>query len=129
VIDIRHEHDHASDVEAMIRAAGSYVRASDDLRPRVLEAARLQHRERRARRWIRQAAIIVLLLAFASIVGRRELEVEKAGPFGIVATAGFDEFFAPTASVTKRSGDGDWRMLDAFTALRRQQARVLRFAL
>jgi hypothetical protein len=129
VIDARYQHEDRSDTEALIRAAGSYVRASDDLRPRVLEAARLQHRERRARRWIRQAAVLALLAAFATVVGRRELDDEKAGPFGIVAAAGFDEFFVPTASVSKRSGDGDWRMIEAFTALRQQQARVLRFAL
>ncbi len=121
--------DAHDDVEALVRAAGGYVRASDDLRPRVLEAARLQHRERRVQRWARHLAVFVVLLGFATVVGRRELDDDHAGPIGIVAAAGFDEFFTPTANLSKRAGDGDWRMIDAFTALRRQQARVLRFAL
>ena len=48
--DIPNWHESAREVEAMLLAAGGYVRASDDLRPRVLEGARLQRRELRARR-------------------------------------------------------------------------------
>jgi hypothetical protein len=94
-----------------------------------LEAARLQCRERRARRWIRHAAVFVVLLAFFTAAGRQGLEAERSRPLGIVVAAGFDEFFSPTAVAATRSGDGDWRMLEAFTELRRQQAQVLRFAL
>lgn len=121
--------DPRDEVAALVRAASQYVRASDDLRPRVLEAARLQCRERRAQRWSRHAAVMVLLLAFFTAAGRQGLETERSRPLGIVVAAGFDEFFSPTAVAATRSGDGDWRMLEAFTELRRQQAQVLRFAL
>ena len=120
--------DNSSDVEALVRAAGGYVRASDDLRPRVLEAARLQRHERRAQSWLRRAAVIVLL---AATVGAtlRQGETQRIRPIGIVMAAGFDEFFVPTAVASAHSADGDWRMIDAFTELRRQQAQVLRLAL
>jgi hypothetical protein len=116
------------DVEAIVRAAGAYVRASDDLRPRVLEAARFETRELRAQRWLRRAAVAVLLAAMVGAMLRPE-ESRRARPIGIVVAAGFDEFFVPTAVASTGSADGDWRMLDAFTELRRQQAQVLRLAL
>jgi hypothetical protein len=121
--------DAYDDVEAMLRAASGYVRASDDLRPRVLEAVKLQSRERRARQWIRLAAMFVLPLALVAATLRSEFDEASSRPLGIVVAAGFDEFFTPTAVAANRSGDGDWRMLDAFTELRRQQAQVLRFAM
>lgn len=127
--DARDWYESDGDVEALIRAAGEYVRASDDLRPRVLEAARMQWRERRMRRWIRHAAVLVLTLAFSSAAGQQGLEGERPRPIGIVAAAGFDEWLSPTAVVSPRSGDGDWRMFEAFSELRRQQAQVLRLAL
>jgi hypothetical protein len=123
-----HEWNDTLDVEALVRAAGGYVRASDDLRPRVLEAARLQCRERRAQRWIRHVAAMIVLLGFATASGQQEWQ-DRGGPLRIVAAAGFDEFFSPTAAASKRSGDGDWRMFEAFSELRRQQAQVLRLAL
>jgi hypothetical protein len=117
-----------SDIEAMIRAAGGYVRASDDLRPRILEAARLQRHERRARRLLRRAAVIVMLAAMAG-AALENGDPPRVRPIGIVLAAGFDEFFVPTAVASANNADGDWRMIDAFTELRRQQAQVLRLAL
>ncbi|MGE3243607.1 MAG: hypothetical protein AB7G28_20910 [Pirellulales bacterium] len=117
-----------ADVEALIRSAGGYVRASDDLRPRILEAARLQRHERRAQRWLRRAAVVVLLLA--TVGGTLEQDnARSTRPIGIVMAAGFDEFFVPTAVASVGATDGDWRMIDAFTELRRQQAQVLRLSL
>jgi len=129
MIDSRDWYEAENDVEAVIRAAGEYVRASDDLRPRVLEAARLQWRERRVRRWIRHAAVLVLTVAFTTAAGQQGLDGERSHPIGIVAAAGFDEFLSPTAVAAPRSGDGDWRMFEAFSELRRQQAQVLKFSL
>jgi hypothetical protein len=121
--------DSLDEVESLLREAGDYVRASEDLRPRVLEAARVQRGERRAQRWIRHLAVVVLYLALITAIGRQEFDAERTRPMGILAAAGFHEFFSPAAIAATRCGDGDWRMLDAFTKLRRQQAEVLRFAL
>jgi hypothetical protein len=116
-------------VEAMVRAAGHYVRASDDLRPRVLEEARLHWGERRAQRCVRHVAMFVLLLAFFTAASPCGSDDQRLRPNSMLASAGFDELLMPTAAPTTRSGDGDWRMIEAFTELRRQQAQVLRFAL
>jgi len=115
------------DVEALVRAAGEYVRASDDLRPRVLEAARLQSGEQRAKRCLRHVAVFVLLLASFNVAGWHALDDQRSRPNPLLVAAGFHEVLAPTLSAPIRSGDGDWRMIDAFTELRRQQAQLLRF--
>jgi hypothetical protein len=129
VIDYCERERPGEDVAALVRAAGSYVRASDDLRPRVLEAARLHCRERRAQRWIRRAAMILVMLTWLTLIGRDGLQRERSRPLGIVVAAGFDEFFAPTAAANERNADGDWRLFEAFQKLRHQQAQVLRCAL
>jgi hypothetical protein len=113
------------DVEALVRSAGEYVRASDDLRPRVLEAARLQHGERRAKRRIRFAAAGVLILAFCQVTQWCSSLDRQSIPSGILVAAGFHELLSPTQATSVRSGDGDWRMIDAFMKLRRHQAQVL----
>jgi hypothetical protein len=115
------------DVEAMVRAAGQYVRASDDLRPRVLEAARLQYGEQRARFCIRHLAVFVLLLAFLHVAEWHGFDDRESRPNGMLVAAGFHEVLYPMPAASIRSGDGDWRMIDAFTKLRRQQAQLLRF--
>ena len=129
MIDTRDWNDPLDEIEAMVQAAGQYVGASDDLRPRVLEAARLQCGERRAQRCIGRMAIFVMLLGFFTAMAGQDLDAEKARPTKLLVAAGFDNLFSPTAVATTRGGDGDWRMIDAFTELRRQQAQVLRFAL
>jgi hypothetical protein len=115
------------DIEAMVRSAGEYVRASDDLRPRVLEAARLQHGERRAKRRIWFVAVCVLLLAICHVANPNGSLDQQSRPNAMLVAAGFHELFSPTRAASIRSGDGDWQMIDAFTKLRRQQAQMLRF--
>lgn len=117
-----------AEIEVLVRAAGEYVRASDDLRPRVLEAARLQRRERLARGWIRAAAALVVVAAFVTAAGREEFDAHRPRPMAMALSAGFDRFLMPTAGASPRCGDGDWRMFEAFSELRRQQAQVLRAA-
>jgi hypothetical protein len=122
--------DEAGDgVEAMIRAAGQYVRPTDDLRPRVLEAARLHSGERWAKRRICQVGMLVIWLAFFS-AANHGLDFPQSRRTGMLAAAGINELVSPAAAAATaapRSGDGDWRMTDAFTELRRQQAQMLRF--
>lgn len=56
-----------TEIEALIRAAGNYVRPSDDLRPRVLESARAEVNARqingRLRVWVVAAVVLFMLLA------------------------------------------------------------------
>lgn len=121
--------DPCAVVEALVRAAGAYVHATDDLRPRVLEAARLQCGERSARRRIRHLATTLLLLAMLTLADQSNRDVRYSARPTVLAAASFDDLFAPPMAAVPRSGDGDWRMIDAFTELRRQQAEALRFAL
>ena len=118
--------ESADGVEAMVRAAGQYVGASDDLRPRVLEAVRLQCGEQWTRRCLRHAALVVVLLALVTAEFRQGLN-EQRSPFNVgMVNVGFDALISPTPAAVSRSGDGDWRLIDAFTKLRRQQAQMLR---
>jgi hypothetical protein len=62
----RTDGDHAA-IEAMVRHAGRYIRPSDDLRPRVLEAAKEYCGDRRAERrlgnlWFALALLLVFVL-------------------------------------------------------------------
>ena len=63
--------DGTDEVEAIVSGAACYVRASDDLRPRVLEASRMIQGERRAQRCIGSLARFVALLALFTVGGQR----------------------------------------------------------
>ena len=117
------------EIEAMVRAAGHYVRASDDLRPRVLEAARLQYHESRARRRIGRIALCVCLLAITTATSGPNRDAQETRSSKLLVAAGLDNLFAPKSVAPAGGVDGDWRMLDAFTELRRQQARLLGFTM
>src|SRR5215217_1007222 len=82
--------EQVSEVEAIVRSAGNYVHASKDLRPRVLETARLTNGERRARRCIRQVALAAALLTWVVTTSvnkfdmrdnLRQLTLVAAGPY------------------------------------------------
>jgi hypothetical protein len=113
----------------MVRAAGQHVRASDDLRPRILEAARLGCGEQWAQRCMRRVAMFVLLLACFTATGPQGFDAQSSRRRGLLVAAGFYELSSPIAAAAPRNGDGDWRMIDAFAELRRQQALLFRSAL
>jgi hypothetical protein len=116
-------------VEAMVRAAGEYVRASDDLRPRVVEGARLRCGEQWAQRCIRRVVMCIVLLVCFTAADQTHFESPGSYSTAILAASGFNDLDAPLNAASLRTGDGDWRMLDAFTELRRQQAQLLRQAM
>jgi hypothetical protein len=109
----------------MLRAAGDYVRASEDLRPRVLEAARAQCGEQRARRFIRHAAVCVVLLA--SFMASVSQVPETAGADQEVALNAADSrtMFSRAQTYAAR-GDIGWGMVKAFTELRCRQSAAFR---
>jgi hypothetical protein len=114
-----------SELEALVRSAGDYVRASDDLRPRVLESARSASGERRAQRRIGQMAVWALAFAVLTAAIRQQPEwTENSLPAA--------DQTARLLSQTPRAaalGDSSWDMVDSFTALRRRQAELLRLEL
>ncbi len=113
------EHDAEWDeVEALVRAAGGYVRPSEDLRPRLLETARAESRERQAQWRIWQLALAIALLgAVATIFGTRS-----------DAAASFSQGALQVQAEVRpaEAGAAGWRIVDSFTDLRRRQAALLR---
>jgi hypothetical protein len=116
--------EHQGDLESLVRSAKDYVRASDDLRPRVLEAVRWQRDERRAIRYLRRVAIVVVALGLVAGALRQRLELVGNRPSGILAAAAAIQF-APVAEAAPDL-DVNWSMVESFTELRRRQAEVLR---
>jgi hypothetical protein len=110
------------EIEATVQAAARYVRASDDLRPRVLEAARMQRGERRAQRCIRQAGIFVILLATFTASFRSSLDSSAAVQQTGWLFAGADALFAQASAKSGQGGELAWGLVDSFTELRRRQA-------
>jgi hypothetical protein len=108
------------DVESLVRAAGNYVRPSDDLRPRVLETARAESRERRNRRRMWQLAVVVALLGALTTAEQVRREAAAAAPGLLVEAAAFVG--------TSEQGDTGWGLVDAYTQLRRKQAAMLRLS-
>jgi len=113
-------------VEAMVLAAGQYVGASDDLRPRVLEAVRVQSGERSARRRLRHVAFAVVLLAFLAPEFQQHWS-ESQSRWGSIEEFGADVSDSVSPAASTRCDDGEWRIIEAFTRLRREQAQFLRF--
>jgi hypothetical protein len=126
VIELRDCYEPLEDVESLVLLAGDYVRASDDLRPRVLETARSQSGERRARRRIWQSALFVLLLGlFVTTLCRQPASISAGGPFAEAAGAQL----LSGSEAASRDTDLSWGIVDSFTELRRRQAELLRLAL
>jgi hypothetical protein len=113
------------DLEAMILAAGGYVQASDDLRPRVLESARAQGRERRAQRWVRRVAVCVSVLAGLAATANPPLEVASIDQQMLLDAAGAQNASSAKTSATQ-PGDIGWGMVKAFTEFRRRQSSAFR---
>jgi hypothetical protein len=113
VTDTRHESfEPLDDIEALLRSAEDYVRPSEDLRPRVLEAARAQRGEQRAVSWVRYAAIAA---AAAGALISSTFEPGMAASMGAL----------PVTTVAQ-GGDFGWNLVESFTELRRRQAELLR---
>jgi hypothetical protein len=123
VIELREFASPLDDVEALVRSAGGYIRASDDLRPRVLEGARLQASERRVRRrfWQSAAVLLVCGVLTSSILRRSESVLGLDGQ----SSVWMSPIFAPVDAAA-RSSDPSWQMVESFTQLRLRQAEMLR---
>ena len=122
----RPELEWLGDVESLVRAAGDYVRPSDDLRPRVLENARTARQERQAQRWVGQLAACALVCGL--IAGALRPAIPSAATRETAAAALGYRLFRSTQPAIGTS-DASWSMVDSFTELRRRQAELLRPAL
>ncbi len=107
------------EVESLIRASADYVQPSRDLRPRVLEAGRLENGEWRARRLV---GLFAALLMFFTVSAVEWIDASDTfRHLTLVASA------SHAASMRDaRGSDSGWALVEAYTELRRRQAEVLR---
>lgn len=102
-------------LEQTIFNAGSYVKASDDLRPRLVEKAKDRKRQQRiARRWS------VGVLACAVVWSVSIPVYHSLSPLRDQVTAPFPDEVEKMALElsTQRKRVGSWGMVDAFTQIR-----------
>jgi hypothetical protein len=126
MIELYEGPDFQDEVESLVRAAGEVVYASEDLRPRVLEQAREQMRERRARRWVRRMAMSVVALAtFSASSG------DSPGGYHlpVAAALAYPGGYSDAGFIPATGMNVDWGMVDGFTEMRRLQAEALHTSL
>lgn len=112
-----------TELEQMLRAAEGYVEASTDLRPRVLEAARAGCQERRVRRYLFQAAVLMMLVSFLTTFTGSGADGSQCSrnPWLL----GELRPSARSASMSGAESDATWGTVDAFVDLRLRQAKAL----
>lgn len=115
-----------AELEALVRNAAGYVRASDDLRPRLLETARSHRTERRAQGWIRKAAMIVVLLTGLSAAIGQAVDRTVAGHELEITAIDAGRMHSRAVTYAAPSGDVAWGMVEAFSELRRRQVAAFR---
>lgn len=106
--------DHEQDIEALIRAAGDYVQPSDDLRPRVLEEARITRAERRAQGWIWHGVLAVVLCVMVISEWRLQTLRDLQTP-------------EPAPALAQQPDNPGWHAVDRFNAIRHRQAGLLKW--
>jgi hypothetical protein len=115
IVDWQERYD---EVEAMVQAAGGYVQASDDLRPRVLETARTEAGELRGRRWVRQAslaaAIVGIAVSIRATTGGDQPRIDDA-----------DAVYEQASQKSVGAGGFGWALVQAFCELRERQSEKL----
>ena len=115
-----------SELEALIHAAQNFVEPSDDLRPRVLEAAREERKQLYTRQRLGKAAALVIALGMFLAMIRQELQSQSpdfAGPSRSASPLAI----SPTAALSPN--DSAWEMVESLTELRKRQALLFRLSL
>ena len=109
------------ELEAIVRSGGDYVRATDDLRPRILEAARRDRRQRLTRLATRRAMLAILLVATCA----GQANDHSGAEFPQLAAASA-RLHAPQPSLRADSDEGiGWIFVDAMTEIRQRQSEIL----
>jgi hypothetical protein len=119
------DRESLSDLERLIRAAGEYVQPSIDLRPRVMEEARMQSSERKARRIIRYLAVAVFLLGVLTSTNKQEIALATASPASLLGS----ERVAREAEEAARRGNAVWGTVEAFSGSRFRHAQAFKQSL
>lgn len=111
-------------VEAMLLAAAGYVRASDDLRPRVLETARAQCAHATIRSVAGMLAISVSLVVFMGM-GAKHHTPAPVNDEPTLAQTDSQAIFSQAQAKAIRSGGLSWGIVDAFRELRQKQSEAI----
>jgi hypothetical protein len=123
MVELRDQNDEP-DVLALVRAAGGYVRPSEELRPKLLESARAESRERTARHRIWQAGLAIALLGALLLATAGRWNVPASYSDGMLRPqAGL----RPSEARPAEGGPAGWSIVDAFIDLRRRQAVLFNF--
>ena len=123
--DLRDWKEPFNDLELLVREAGSYVQASADLRPRVLESARAKRSEHRVRRGLCRITVCVLL-CMAGTVTIRQYRVTTGQRGDAVPQKNSSGSELGWGQMKHTAGDASWGTVEAFTEFRRRQAEALR---
>lgn len=124
------EFDSLADLEALLCAAGGYVKPSEDLRPRVIESARAARGERRVRRRLRGFFFTLLLCLLCADVldgPLKQFAIDPRAPGRIVDA---EDLFRLSESRADHPGnDSAWGLVEAFNEMRQQQLQSFRPAM
>jgi len=130
VTELWEDSEGLAELEAAVRAAGEYVRPSDDLRPRVLETVRVERGERRARRRIGRVGMLILAMALVLQWTGGPIDHVLGRPTDSRLLLSADDLFVVAESHLLRRGvDMGWGMVDVYSDLRSRQAKLLRPAM
>lgn len=121
----RNTAERFSDLERQIRAAGNYVRPSEDLRPATLDAAKDNRWQHRWNRRMSLTAAAVILMAVIDVPGR--LERIQTSP--IDNAQRMNQEFREQHQALERSVspgmNSVWALYEAFFDLRHKQAQII----
>jgi len=109
-----------SPLEQAIRAAGSFVRPTSNLRPRVIEAAKEQCGQQRA---IRNATCLLLFVCLLAAV-TAPFAMQLADQLEQTQAASSEEVQKQATQYSAQAGIGsNWGLSEAFTRQRESQSR------
>jgi hypothetical protein len=138
VIDVDFDNDDLVALEAVVRDAGNLMHASQDLRPRVLEQARMCARQEKRNR-VCALLFAAIVFLYSGLFGSSELGRQCVNTVGVNATAenspmerspsfiSSDELIASAyAGWEGPVATREWSLVDAFAELQWHRARMLR---
>jgi hypothetical protein len=111
--------DGPPELEAILLAAGNYVRASDDLRPRVLESARTAVGQQRGQRRVRRLSLVGAFLSVSLSGGNST----GGGPGRL---EDIQAMYRQAALKAPGAGELGWGLVQAYSDLRQRQSEILK---
>ena len=110
------------DVEELVRAAGSYLDVSDDLRPQTLEAAHSRIRKRSDRFRFAMAATTLFVLSMGILLASTQ-------PFVAGLNVDSSELYETASKISAETNvEPSGSLVDAFSELRQRDANVIKGA-